>query len=79
MSSAGHPHQKPWGGRFSKATDAKTEAFTESVSFDHVLYLHDITGSMAHASMLAQVGLISQGEKEAIIKGLKEIDRKSVV
>ena len=76
MSGSVNPHQKPWGGRFRKATDAKTVAFTESVSFDHVLYLHDITGSMAHASMLAQVGLISQGEKEMIIKGLKEISQE---
>src|SRR5579862_3715495 len=68
--------KKPWGGRFKKATDVLTEAFTESVSFDRVLYLHDITGSMAHATMLAQVGLISQGEREAIIKGLKEISEE---
>ena len=60
--------------RFKKAaTDIQTEAFTESVSFDRVLYLHDITGSMAHATMLAQVGLITQAEKNAIVKGLQEI------
>jgi argininosuccinate lyase len=70
------PHKKPWGGRFKKATDVLTEAFTESVSFDRVLYLHDITGSMAHATMLAKVGLISQGERDAIVKGLKEISEE---
>src|SRR5438477_1309279 len=67
------PSKKPWGGRFHKATDIQTEAFTESVSFDRALYRHDIAGSMAHATMLAQVGLISQGEKQTIIKGLQEI------
>ena len=68
--------KKPWGGRFTKATDIQTEAFTESVSFDRALYLHDITGSMAHATMLAQVGLITQGEKGAILKGLTEISEE---
>jgi len=72
MSSSG-PSKKPWGGRFQKATDAKTEAFTESISFDRALYKHDIAGSMAHATMLAQVGLISHGEKDLILKGLTEI------
>jgi len=61
------------GGRFDKATSKLTEAFTESISFDRVLYKHDIAGSMAHATMLAQVGLISQSEKNTIVKGLTEI------
>ena len=73
MSGQGGPSKKPWGGRFKKATDAKTEAFTESISFDKELYQHDIAGSMAHATMLAQVGLISQGDKNTILKGLSEI------
>ena len=76
MPGSGGPAKKPWGGRFNKATDAKTEAFTESISFDRELYQHDIAGSMAHASMLAQVGLISQSEKDAILKGLSEILRE---
>jgi argininosuccinate lyase len=67
------PAKKPWGARFKKETDALTEAFTESASFDRVLYAHDIAGSMAHAAMLAQVGLISVSERDAIIKGLSEI------
>src|SRR5438132_1341400 len=65
--------QKPWGGRFRKATDARTEAFTQSISFDRVLFRHDIAGSLAHAAMLAQVGLISASEKDQIVKGLTEI------
>src|SRR5437762_2216109 len=59
--------------RFQKTASAKTEAFTESISFDRALFRHDIAGSMAHASMLAHVGLISQGDKESIIGGLQEI------
>jgi len=69
----GGASKKPWGGRFKKATDAQTETFTESASYDRVLYRHDIAGSMAHAAMLAQVGLISHGERDAILKGLSEI------
>ena len=49
---------KPWGGRFTEATDAFVEAFTASVSFDQRLYHHDIEGSIAHASMLAIVGVL---------------------
>ena len=64
---------KLWGGRFSKATDARTEAFTESISFDWVLFRHDIAGSMAHATMLASSGLITRDDKEQILKGLNEI------
>ncbi|MCY3024277.1 MAG: argininosuccinate lyase [Planctomycetota bacterium] len=65
--------KKPWGGRFRKPTDAQTETFTESASYDRVLYRHDIAGSMAHATMLAHVGLIGQSEKDAIVKGLSDI------
>ena len=43
---------KPWGGRFSEATDAFVERFTASVTFDKRLYHHDINGSIAHATML---------------------------
>ena len=65
--------QKPWGGRFSEATDAFVERFTASVDFDKRLYHHDINGSIAHATMLAKVGVLTQDECDAIIKGLEEI------
>jgi argininosuccinate lyase len=52
---------KAWGGRFQAATDARVEQFTESISFDARLADVDITGSQAHATMLAQVGLNSNG------------------
>ena len=64
---------KLWGGRFSEATDAFVERFTASVSFDQRLYHHDIAGSIAHATMLASVGVLSEEEKTAIIDGLESI------
>jgi len=64
---------KPWGGRFSEPTDAFVEAFTASVGFDQRLYAHDIAGSIAHARMLAKVGVLSSEECEAIVEGLQAI------
>jgi len=66
---------KPWGGRFSEATDAFVERFTASVDFDQRLYHHDINGSIAHATMLASVGVLSDEEKSSIINGLEDIRR----
>lgn len=73
MSNKESTTDKPWGGRFSESTDSFVEAFTASVSFDQRLYEHDIDGSIAHASMLAKVGLLSDEEKSAIISGLEAI------
>jgi len=64
---------KPWGGRFSEATDRFVEEFTASVNFDRRLYRHDVAGSIAHARMLQKVGVLSAGECDSIIKGLQEI------
>ncbi|MEX2173081.1 MAG: argininosuccinate lyase [Pirellulaceae bacterium] len=60
-------------GVFSKATDRRVERFTESVSFDHRLYAHDVQGSVAHAQMLASVGLITAHECQQICRTLEEI------
>ena len=57
--------QKTWGGRFTGGTDARVEAFTESISFDRRLYRHDIIGSQAHARMLGEVGLLTAGGSRA--------------
>jgi argininosuccinate lyase len=65
---------KPWGGRFKEPTDAFVEAFTASVEFDKRLYAHDVAGSIAHARMLAEVGVLSNEEYEAIVEGLKAIE-----
>jgi len=64
---------KLWGGRFTEATDTFVERFTASVNFDQRLALHDIQGSIAHATMLAKCGVISDDEKEQIIDGLEAI------
>jgi len=64
---------KPWGGRFTQPTDAFVEAFTASVNFDKRLYAHDIQGSIAHARMLAHVGVIANEECESIVETLQTI------
>jgi argininosuccinate lyase len=65
--------QKTWGGRFSSGTDARVEAFTESISYDRRLYRHDARASQAHARMLASVGLITSAEAEQICECLDGI------
>ncbi len=62
-----------WGGRFSEATDAFVQRFTASVEFDQRMYAQDIQGSVAHATMLAKVGVLTTGERDEIIQGLAEI------
>ena len=64
---------KLWGGRFQKDTDQLVNALNASISFDQRLYREDITGSMAHAQMLADCGIISQEDAAAIIDGLQGI------
>ena len=64
---------KPWGGRFSEPTDAFVERFTASVGFDKRLYRADIAGSIAHATMLAKVGILTEDEASQITAGLKDI------
>jgi argininosuccinate lyase len=68
--------QKTWGGRFSGTTDARVEAFTESISIDQRLYRQDIRASQAHARMLAAVGLLSTTEAEQIVQALAEIEEE---
>ncbi|MBM4000695.1 MAG: argininosuccinate lyase, partial [Planctomycetes bacterium] len=60
-------------GVFAAATDRRVEAFTESIRIDHRLYAHDIRGSIAHARMLAQVGLIEEREADDIEGALRAI------
>ena len=62
-----------WGGRFSEPVDAFVARFTASVTFDQRLYRHDIMGSIAHATMLAKVGVLTDAERDSIIDGLKTI------
>ncbi len=62
-----------WGGRFSEPTDAFVERFTASVGFDYRLYAQDIKGSIAHATMLAKVGVLTEAERDLIIEGLEGV------
>jgi len=76
MSGSQSP-AKPWGGRFSEGTDAFVEAFTASVGFDQRLYRQDIAGSIAHARMLARIGVLTEAECTQIVTGLEESARRS--
>lgn len=62
-----------WGGRFSEPTDAFVARFTASVEFDQRMYLQDIRGSVAHAKMLTRAGVLTEDERDDIIRGLGEI------
>src|SRR5229473_485945 len=63
-------------GRFKRARLPEVEAFSASLPFDRRLYRHDIRGSIAHARMLARVGLLSSAEARKIIAGLEGIERE---
>ena len=65
--------EKLWGGRFSKMTDEMINEFQASIGFDRRMYREDIAGSLAHAAMLAKVGILSEEDRAAIEKGLKDI------
>ncbi len=65
--------QKPWGGVFDGDSDERVERFTESVSFDHRLYAHDVQASIAHARMLAGTGMLTPDERDQIVAGLEAI------
>ncbi len=62
-----------WGGRFTKNTDQLVYNFNASISFDQKFYKEDIEGSIAHVVMLAKQGILTNEEKDAIVKGLTEI------
>ncbi|MCR5633626.1 MAG: argininosuccinate lyase [Eubacterium sp.] len=62
-----------WGGRFTKETDQLVYNFNASISFDQKFYQQDIKGSIAHATMLGEAGIITKEESEKIVEGLKGI------
>ena len=64
---------KMWAGRFSKEVDETVNAFNSSISFDGRMYRQDIRGSIAHATMLSDCGIIPQDDAQKIIAGLKGI------
>ena len=65
---------KLWGGRFEKKTDGLVDDFHSSITFDKRLYHQDIAGSIAHATMLGEQGIIPQADADAIVEGLKGIE-----
>ncbi len=62
-----------WGGRFATGPDAIMEEINASIGFDQRLYKQDIAGSIAHATMLAEVGILTQADRDAIVTGLKAV------
>src|SRR5271165_3605212 len=62
-------------GRFSSGPGADVAQFTESISFDWRLWRHDIQGSLAHAAMLRQIGVLTKIEESAIARGLADIQQ----
>ena len=64
---------KLWAGRFSKEIDKKTNDFNSSISFDSRMFEEDIQGSMAHAAMLGESGIIDKNEAAKIVAGLERI------
>jgi argininosuccinate lyase len=67
--------EKSWQARIGEGTDQLAQSFVESISYDRRIYKQDIAGSIAHATMLAKVGLITGPERDQIIEGLKSIER----
>jgi argininosuccinate lyase len=63
-------------GRFSGGPAADVAAFSESISFDHRLWKHDLIGSMAHATMLESIGVLTRKERDAIVRGLEQIGQE---
>ena len=68
--------EKMWSGRFSKGASSLLDEFNASVMFDRELYIEDIEGSIAHATMLKSVGILTSSELEQIRNGLDEIKKE---
>ena len=64
---------KLWGGRFEKSTDGMVDDFHSSITFDKRLYKQDIEGSIAHATMLGEQGILTPADADAIVAGLKDL------
>ncbi len=72
-SSDNQASNQMWGGRFASGPDAIMEEINASIDFDKKLYAEDIRGSIAHATMLAKQGIISDADRDAIVTGLNTI------
>ncbi|MGB2064737.1 MAG: lyase family protein, partial [Marinomonas gallaica] len=76
MTDTNKTTNQQWGGRFSEPVDAFVARFTASVEFDQRMAGQDIRGSIAHATMLAKVGVLTEAERDQIIQGLTEIEQE---
>ncbi len=65
-----------WKGRFSKGIDPKTNDFNSSISIDSRMFKEDISGSIAHATMLGNCGIIPKEDTEKIIEELHKINEE---
>ncbi|UCH28017.1 MAG: argininosuccinate lyase [Trueperaceae bacterium] len=65
-----------WAGRLQQETDELVQEFNASIEFDRTLAGEDIRGSIAHATMLGEAGILSSAETEALIEGLRDINRE---
>ncbi|MDR0396198.1 MAG: argininosuccinate lyase [Oscillospiraceae bacterium] len=73
MRNENRASAKLWGGGFDRETDAWMDDFHASIRFDRRLYRQDIQGSIAHATMLGEQGIISAADARAIVDGLRGI------
>lgn len=64
-----------WGGRFTKETDKLVYAFNASIGFDQKFFHEDVAGSRAHVKMLSKQGILTEDERDAILKGLDSIEK----
>jgi argininosuccinate lyase len=69
--------KKLWGGRFTKTAEEWVDEFGASISFDQELATEDLDGSIAHVTMLAKCGIMSEGEGALIQKGLNDLKEKA--
>ena len=76
MTDTNKTTNQQWGGRFSEPVDAFVARFTASVEFDQRMAKQDIQGSIAHATMLAKVDVLTDEERDQIIQGLTEIEQE---
>ena len=74
MSETSKGKSAIWGGRFAGGPSQLMQDINASISYDQKLYRQDIAGSKAHATMLADTGIISQDDKDAIHRGLDQIE-----
>lgn len=68
--------KKLWGGRFNEKTATPVENYTQSISYDKKMYVQDIAGSKAHASMLGRQGILTSEEVLLLIEGLNSIQKE---